>query len=290
MRRALPLACALALGAVGGVLLGGCGGGTKTVTASGAPTASAGVQAGAHTSSTAPTASTASTPAPRRPPRRPQPALRAQANSPSTTRTAPAPAFVTRGTVRRTSRFHRSHGRRGGRERPRVHGGGSLRLPPQPDAAGADRDAHGLRRRLQPARLLLPRQPLPRHRLQPSPAPRCDVVGQSDTEVILAYALYRPHDSLCCPSGGLGHGALPAQQRPARPAPADPARQLLLGPLAPVARHRPPARRAPRPPPAMSSREGIGDGRSASAAVHRGGGVLPYLDGCDNPHEEGVPR
>lgn len=28
------------------------------------------------------------------------------------------------------------------------------------------------------------------------------VVSQGDTEVTLAYALYRPHDSLCCPSGG----------------------------------------------------------------------------------------
>lgn len=28
------------------------------------------------------------------------------------------------------------------------------------------------------------------------------VVSEGDTEVTLAYALYRPHDSLCCPSGG----------------------------------------------------------------------------------------
>ncbi|MFI5005633.1 MAG: LppP/LprE family lipoprotein, partial [Solirubrobacterales bacterium] len=35
---------------------------------------------------------------------------------------------------------------------------------------------------------------------QPSAALR--VVSQSDTEVALAYALYRPHDAFCCPSGG----------------------------------------------------------------------------------------
>jgi hypothetical protein len=35
---------------------------------------------------------------------------------------------------------------------------------------------------------------------QPSASLR--VVSQSDTEVTLAYALYRSHDPLCCPSGG----------------------------------------------------------------------------------------
>lgn len=35
---------------------------------------------------------------------------------------------------------------------------------------------------------------------QPSASIR--VVGQSDTEVVLAYPLYRPHDPLCCPGGG----------------------------------------------------------------------------------------
>ncbi len=28
------------------------------------------------------------------------------------------------------------------------------------------------------------------------------VVAQGDTEVTLAYPLYRPHDPLCCPGGG----------------------------------------------------------------------------------------
>ena len=34
------------------------------------------------------------------------------------------------------------------------------------------------------------------------PSASVHVVSQSDTEVTLAYALYRAHDSLCCPSGG----------------------------------------------------------------------------------------
>jgi hypothetical protein len=34
------------------------------------------------------------------------------------------------------------------------------------------------------------------------PSARVKVVAQSDTEVTLAYPLYRAHDSLCCPGGG----------------------------------------------------------------------------------------
>jgi LppP/LprE lipoprotein len=35
-----------------------------------------------------------------------------------------------------------------------------------------------------------------------TPSAQVSVVEQGDTEVTLAYALYRPHDALCCPSGG----------------------------------------------------------------------------------------
>ena len=34
------------------------------------------------------------------------------------------------------------------------------------------------------------------------PSAQVSVVSQSDTEVTLAYALYRPNDPLCCPGGG----------------------------------------------------------------------------------------
>ncbi len=34
------------------------------------------------------------------------------------------------------------------------------------------------------------------------PSASVKVVGQGDTEVTLAYPLYRPHDPLCCPGGG----------------------------------------------------------------------------------------
>jgi hypothetical protein len=34
------------------------------------------------------------------------------------------------------------------------------------------------------------------------PSAQIGVVSQSDTEVTLAYQLYRPNDPLCCPGGG----------------------------------------------------------------------------------------
>jgi hypothetical protein len=34
------------------------------------------------------------------------------------------------------------------------------------------------------------------------PSAGVKVVAQGDTEVTLAYPLYRPHDPLCCPGGG----------------------------------------------------------------------------------------
>jgi hypothetical protein len=35
-----------------------------------------------------------------------------------------------------------------------------------------------------------------------TPSAGIKVVGQSDTEVTLAYTLYKPHDPLCCSTGG----------------------------------------------------------------------------------------
>ncbi len=37
------------------------------------------------------------------------------------------------------------------------------------------------------------------------PSAQISVVSQSDTEVTLAYQLYRPNDPLCCPGGGTAH-------------------------------------------------------------------------------------
>ncbi len=46
------------------------------------------------------------------------------------------------------------------------------------------------------------------------PSASIRVVSQSDTEVTLAYPLYRAHDPLCCPGGGSATVQLPAEQRP----------------------------------------------------------------------------
>ncbi len=192
------MVCALALGALGGVLLGGCGGGTKTVTVSRAPVASSGVQAGAHTSSTS------STPAPTTPTTTTtgdNGTSSATGQPPNSTRTAPAPAFL--------------------------HGGQSAEQAASTEAtaAAAVVNAHGYtpvalstyhpnqtlrvligtRQRStagynQLAFFFLDNRYLGTDSSQPSAA--VHVVSQSDTEVTLAYALYRPHDTQCCPSGG----------------------------------------------------------------------------------------
>jgi hypothetical protein len=198
MRRA-SLACALALGAVGGVLLGGCGGGTKTVTVPGAPAASAGAQTATHTSSTASTASppartTATTPT--------TTGTSSTGEQPtSTTRTAPAPAFV--------------------------HTGGTTEQAASTEAKAAATvvSAHGYTAENlsdyhdnQTLRVLIGTRTgsadpynerafffLGSHYLgtdSAAPSASVNVAGQSDTEVVLTYALYRAHDSLCCPSGG----------------------------------------------------------------------------------------
>jgi hypothetical protein len=202
MRRALPMACALALGAVGGVLLDGCGGGTKTVTVPGAPAATAGARVGAHTSSTASTAPTASTPARTTTATPTTTGTSSTGEQPtSTTRTAPAPAFV--------------------------HTGGTTEQAASTEAkaAAAVVSAHGYTaenlsdyRGNQTLRVLIGTRTgaadpynerafffLGSHYLgtdSATPSASVNVAGQSDTEIVLTYALYRAHDSLCCPSGG----------------------------------------------------------------------------------------
>jgi hypothetical protein len=198
MRRALPLACALALGAVGGVLLGGCGGGTKTVTAPGAPAASADAQAGAHTS---PTASTASTPARTTPTTTTTTGTSSAAEQPaSTTRTAPAPAFVHGGSAEHAASAETTaagavvaaHGYTA-RDLSDYHANQTLRVLIGTRTGAAD--PYDER-----AFFFLGNRYLGTDSTEPSAS--VNVAGQSDTEVTLTYALYRAHDSLCCPSGG----------------------------------------------------------------------------------------
>jgi hypothetical protein len=198
-RRALPMACALALGALGGALLGGCGGGTKTVTVSNAPAATAGARAGAHTGSTA---STASTPAHTTSTATTATGTSSAGEQPtSTTRTAPAPAFVHGGAsagqtpsaeATAAAAVVSAHGYTAG-DLSEYHPGQTLRVLVGTRTGSADGYNHL-------AFFFLGSHYLGTDSSQPSASIR--VVGQSDTEVAVAYALYRSHDPLCCPSGG----------------------------------------------------------------------------------------
>lgn len=199
--RAALMLVTLAAGAAGGALLGGCGGATKTVTVSGAPTPSATGQGTVHTStgtvstagapagqsSTASTTTTTNTPS-------------ATAQGTSTTRTAPAPAFTKTETQSAEATANA-----------------------QAEAAAVTVTAHGYTptditeyHPNQTLRVLIGTRAgstyaqrafffLDNHYLGTDagqPSASIHVVSQSDTEVTLAYALYRAHDSLCCPSGG----------------------------------------------------------------------------------------
>ncbi len=195
-RRGVSIAAVLALGATSGALLGGCGGGTKTVSVSEA--ASPTTTAGSATTASTPTHATTTTTTP-------APATgggQAARQSGSTTRTAPAPAFTETGTQ-----------------------SGAAASGAQATAAAAVVTAHGYTPTdvsdyhptqtlgvlvgartgsadgyAQRAFFFLDGHYLGTDSSQASAS--VHVVSQSDTEVALAYALYRAHDPLCCPSGG----------------------------------------------------------------------------------------
>ena len=191
------MAQTLVLATLGGSLLGGCGGGTKTVTVAAAPRASGASTGTSGATSSSPAANAA------------HPASTSTTTSgtsereASSTRTAPAPAFV-------------EHARTGGAEEApgtetaaavaivKAHGytpndaseyhpNQTLRVLLGTRAGSAD----GYDQR---AFFFLSGRYIGTDASQPSASLR--VLSQSDTEVVLAYALYRPHDSLCCPGGG----------------------------------------------------------------------------------------
>ncbi len=209
--RAGPLACALALGAMGGALLGGCGGGTQTVSVSGAPATGAG---GAHAAATAhnragsttTTGAQSTTPAPTTNAAGggtgvPTTPAQAGEQATSTTHTAPAPAFVhpggqsdegATGAAAAAAQVVRAQGYTP--QSPSLyHPNQTLRVL----IGTRDNSTAGYNQR---AFFFLDNRYLGTDSSQPSASVR--VVGQSDTEVTLAYALYRPSDHECCPSGG----------------------------------------------------------------------------------------
>lgn len=193
----VSIAAALALGATGGVLLGGCGGATKTVSVSEAPAPTTSATTAASMPARTTTTPTTTTPAPA------TTTGAGQAGpSASTTRTAPAPAFTETGT--------QSAAAAGGAQAAAAttvvvahgytptdvsdyHPAQTLRVLVGARTGSAD----GYSQR---AFFFLDGRFLGTDSSQASAS--IHVVSQSDTEIALAYALYRAHDSLCCPSGG----------------------------------------------------------------------------------------
>jgi hypothetical protein len=195
-RRGVSIAAVLALGATGGALLGGCGGGTKTVSVSEAtpPTTTTG---GATTPTPTRATTTTTTPAPATTTGAGQ---EPAGQSPSTTRTAPAPAFTETGTQPGAASAPQAaaaavvtaHGYTPA-DVSDYHPTQTLKVLVGTRTGSADGYA-------QRAFFFLDGRYLGTDSSQPSAS--IHVVSQSDTEVALAYSLYRSHDPLCCPSGG----------------------------------------------------------------------------------------
>lgn len=188
MKRATKAAIVLALGLSGVGLLGGCGSSTKTVTVVSTPTASqtTGTTARPTTSTSATTPSTTSS----------QTSTNGGTSAPTSTRAAPEPAF--------TQQEAKAEGLSGATAVVRAkgftpnntsdyHANQALRVLIGTRTGSGD--GYG-----QLAFFFVNGRYIGTDSSQPSATLR--VVGQSDTEVTLAYPLYRRNDPLCCPGGG----------------------------------------------------------------------------------------
>lgn len=176
----------LALAAATVTVLGGCGDSTKTVSVANSPT-------GAQTTSstTQPTTSTAGVPAGTNT----HGAAQGGAPTPTTTRTATAPAFAEKGKT--------AEGLDGALAVVRAHGytadGGdyhpSQTLRVLVGTRTGSSDGYD-----QQAFFFVGGRYIGTDSSRPSA--QVKVVAQNDTEVTLAYSLYRSSDPLCCPGGG----------------------------------------------------------------------------------------
>jgi hypothetical protein len=180
----------LALTAAVAAILGGCGGGTKTVSVASSPTT-------AHTTSTTqPTTSTATTPANTTT----TSTTSGGTSTPSTTRTATAPAFAEREKSSGSTpeglgvalAVVRAHGYVSS-DTSDYHSNQTLRVLIGTNAGSGDGYS-------QQAFFFVDGRYIGTDSSRPSA--QVKVVAQSDTEVTLAYALYRPGNPLCCPGGG----------------------------------------------------------------------------------------
>jgi LppP/LprE lipoprotein len=190
---------ALAATILAAVLAGGCGGGTKTVTVSSAPVATSGRSSSA--TRPAPTRANSTTSTATAPTTTPSGGTGGAGAAP--TRTAPEPAFAqhggTAGGAEATGEEAaaavatvKAHGYTA-EDVSEYHPNQTLRVLLGTRTGSAD----GYDRR---AFFFLGGKYLGTDSSAPSASLR--VVAQSDTEVVLAYALYRPHDPLCCGTGG----------------------------------------------------------------------------------------
>jgi hypothetical protein len=177
------------------VLLGGCGDSTKTVSVAGAPTTSnaANVPTGP---TTPPTTSTATTPTGAT-------SGGGAGGAPATTgtRTATAPAFAER------EKGAAAEGLPAALAVVRAHGytanATSDYHPNQTLRVLVGTGSHSNDGHDKQAFFFVDGHYLGTDSSRPSA--QISVVSQSDTEVTLAYQLYRPNDPLCCPGGGTAH-------------------------------------------------------------------------------------
>jgi LppP/LprE lipoprotein len=195
MRQAASTAIALVLGLTGGALLGGCGSGTRTVTESGAPTPTTATVSTA--TRTVPAAKTTTTP----PSTTSSSSQGAGEQTATATRTAPGPAFAQHGGAPAEAAGEeaaaavavvKSHGYTPS-STSEYHPKQTLRVIVGTLTGSAD----GYNQR---AFFFLDGRYIGTDTSQPSASIR--VVSQSDTEVTLGYALYRPGDPLYRPGGG----------------------------------------------------------------------------------------
>jgi LppP/LprE lipoprotein len=195
MRRTTSITALLALGLTGGALLGGCGSGATTVTVASAPAPATTTSSTA--ARTAPTTKTATTP-----PSTTAPGSQgAGAQTATATRTAPEPAFTQHGGASAEAGGEeaaaavavvKSHGYTPSNT-SEYHPQQTLRVLLGTLTGSAD----GYNQR---AFFFLDGKYIGTDASQPSASIR--VVSQSDTEITLAYALYRPGDPLYRPGGG----------------------------------------------------------------------------------------
>jgi LppP/LprE lipoprotein len=182
MRRGLSRALAPITAVGGAVLLLGCGSSTKTVTVSSVPPAA---QSG-----------TATTPAAKTPTTKTQAQTSPESTTSATTRSAPEPAFTQEKPPSESAAAAAAVVRSRGftpNDTSQYHPNQALRVLVGTRTGSGDGYA-------QQAFFFVNGRYIGTDTREPSATLR--VLSQSDTEVTLAYPLYRKNDPLCCPGGG----------------------------------------------------------------------------------------